>query len=172
MTKTQLNKLREAIRSVIGDLYTRKRGTTRWLVEEVIARHPDLVDEAKDQLLSEAIAKMARQIMKQETEPAKTMQMELPHVIKGLRLPAAISVPPTDNDDEPDTLWTPLPDATYSELERHIEMLQASVAADTRRLRKLRQLHQCLADYLPDGGEQLSVRELVALVRDRDRDAA
>lgn len=170
MTKTQLNKVREAVRTVVNELYAKRRGSTRWLVETVRERHPELIEEAAAQLVSESIAKMARQIMKTEMKAQDSLQTELPLEIAGLQLPAAISVPPDHSEDE--TLWTPLPDATFRELEGHIAMLQSSVTADTKRLRKLRDLYNYLRNKMPDDDPDQTIRVILEAIKRLERSAA
>ena len=172
MTKTQLNKLRDAVREVVLELYAQKHGTTHWLVDTVTERYPELVQEASRQLIRDSIGKMARQIMKSDSRSDKSTQMVLPMVIADLRLPAAISVPAADSDDENDALWTPLHEATCDDLKRHITMLADSIAANRRRLRSLRQLYQYISERTPTAANDTTIGDILKTLAEQEQRAA
>ena len=153
MSKIHLAKLREAVRVIIVEFFENKRGTTRAISETVSERYPELVNDAAEQLVADAIANISRKIMKNEIVVAQSSQLWLPIEISHLRLPAAISIPTDGRSGEDEVEWTPLGDATISEVGRHVVMLQESVAADTRRLRMLSELHHYLIGHWPEDTE-------------------
>ena len=171
MTKTQLNKLRDAIREVVSELYAQKRGTTHWLVDTVTERYPELVEQASKHLVRDTIGKIARQIMKSDAKSARSIQLVLPMGIADLRLPAAISIPAADNDDEIGAVWTPLQDATLPELKRHIAMLGASVAANRKRLRTVRTLYDYLIKSAPEIQDGV-IGDILKTLAEKERKAA
>lgn len=149
MTKKQRAKLRAIVGEIIQELRQQGRFSTKALVEEVIDRYPQLVEETKDQLVKEALASWARKHLKSEDAELKSPQFTLPIELAGLKLPSAISVR-HDEEDEEAPLWTPIEDATFDDLEINVEMLQNQVSADMRKLKNLRQLHRYLAPLMAD----------------------
>lgn len=148
MTRQEHAKLRTAMRQLIDELQARGKLSTRYLTELVQERYPELIEEASTKLIREAIAKWARQMMKSEALALKSPQFAMPLEIAGIKLPQAISLPPTDDDEE--TMWTPIEQATFAELEAHCTYLRGTVAADTRRLESLMTLHNYLAPHMAD----------------------
>lgn len=171
MTKAQLARLREAVRQCVQELHDRRQGTTRGLVETVRERYPDLVEEAAEQLLAEAIANMSRRIMKSDARAAKSEQFILPALIAHLRLPATISVPHDDGDDD-EVVWTPLEHASFAELDIHLAMLARSIAADTRRFKALTELREFLAPYMADTPDAEPIGAVLARLAAAERGAA
>ena len=171
MTKTQLNKLRDAVREVVLELYAQKHGTTHWLVDTVTERYPELVEEASRQLIRDSIGKMARQIMKSDARSAKSAQLVLPMALADLRLPGGISVPAADNDED-NALWMPLHEATRDDLKRHITMLGANIAANRRRLRTLRRLYEHIAEHAADAASDTTIGEILKTLAEQEQRAA
>ena len=99
---------------MIAEFHAHKRGTTDWLNETITERYPLLVEAASKQLIAEAIAKMARQIIKSEAPSAKSARLPLQQEIRLPRLPPAIRIPVAEDRDEGDVLWALLQEALSS----------------------------------------------------------
>lgn len=149
MTSQQRARLRSIVSNIALELRAKGAMTTRALVEEVMDRHPDLIEDAKEMLMKEALAGWARRALKSDRDELKSPQFELPMELSGLKLPAAISVS-DDDDDEDAPLWTPIEDATFAQLESNLTMLRGQIAADTRKLDNMQQLYSFLAPFMAD----------------------
>ncbi|WP_084398267.1 hypothetical protein [Henriciella aquimarina] len=150
MTNQQRAKLRTIVSQIALELRAKGAMTTRALVEEVMDRHADLIEDAKDMLMKEALAGWARRALKSDRDELKSPQFEMPYELAGVKLPAAIAIPYTDDDDEDAPLWTPIEDASFSQLEANLSMLRGQIAADMRKLQSIEQLHNYLAPFMAD----------------------
>lgn len=149
MTKQQRAKLRSIVAEIAHELRGRGAMTTKALIEEVIDRHGDLVEDAKEILIKEALAGWARKALKSSRDELKSPQFALPIELANIKLPAAIAIPDYDEDEDA-PLWLPTEEATFEHLEAHLKMLRGSIAADMRKLKSIEQLHGYLAPIMAD----------------------
>lgn len=186
MTKHDRIRLREAIRICIGKLKAQGRFATRELTQMMVEDYGDLVSDASERLIAEALAGIARQLMKNDTPSARSRQMSLPLEIAHLRLPDSMSLPPRNepmNDGdlggdaegvETDTefLWTDMYEATFEELEDHLQYLAGTIAADVRRHKTLTELHEYLAPVMADDHRTDAIGPTLAEIAKRQREAS
>lgn len=175
MTRHDRVRLREAIRVCIGELKAQGRFTTRELTRLMTERYGDLVVEASDRLIAESLASIARSLMRNDTPSARARQLFLPMEIAHLRLPDSISLPPR-NDESDETeggefLWSDISEATFNELEEHIQYLTGQIAADVQRLRTLRELHGYLAPIMADDRREDAIGPVLEEIAGREREA-
>lgn len=150
MTNQQRARLRSIVANIALELRAKGAMTTRALVEEVMDRHPEIVEDAKEMLMKEALAGWARRALKSDRDDLKSPQFELPMELSGIKLPAAIAIPEGEDDDEDAPLWTPIEDATFAQLESNLTMLRGSIAADMRKLINIEQLYTYLSPLMAD----------------------
>lgn len=174
MTRHDRIKLREAIRICIAELKAQGRFTTRELTAMMKARYDDIIVTAQDRLITESLASIARQILRDDTPSTRSHQLQLPIELAHIPLANALSLPPirdvaNDEQAESDYLWTDTYEATFAELEAHIQFLQASVSADMRRLVSLRSLYNYLAPIMADEHREDAIGPVLAEIAKRER---
>lgn len=158
MTAQEQAKLRTKVRELIFELQLQGRITTADLTAEIMRCYPDLCEEEKDRLFRDALSKMAREMLKSTAISAKSAQFMLPMALEQVKrtLPASISLPPKPAIDgetgevtmPEEVVWTPLEEATFGELELHLESLYAGIQADQARYRALNEVRNYLRPHM------------------------
>lgn len=137
--------------SVLRDTYieVREKGhnSNSEVIDLVMERHPKLVESYKESLFRRSLGQMLRSIRKSEARALQSPQFVLPLEIAHLRLPADISLP--TKEDEEDN-WVQLEEATITELDVHMAALTKQIDADKQRFKQLRELSQYLRAHMTE----------------------
>lgn len=141
-----MTQLRQAVRGEIaqafeGAGYARPRDIAR----QVCAAFPDEIQAVGSRLAEDALTDLARSLLKQSTRHhLAAAQLQLPGLDMPVTsaLPDAISVPVAEDEpgDEDGLIYKPLSRATVGDLNAHLALMSAQIAADTRRHRALNEL--------------------------------
>jgi hypothetical protein len=155
MTKVDRTKLTDAVWNCIIELGDQGRITTHDVTVMVMERYEEVVEQASKRLAAEAIAGIARKLMKRPPDDGSGQISLFPADIQRLDLPHAISLPPQGADpaeehSEDDYTWVEMKSATYSQLEMHITVLETSIERSQRRLLHLMQLRDTLAPVMAE----------------------
>lgn len=139
--------LQGIVRDEIALMLDEGGGRPRDVARRVCAGHPDLISRLGSSLAEEAITSIARKEFKKWTAVGeeKHRQLPLPSMASHLLadLPASISVPPVDADEDADPIYRPLTGpsaATLSELRRATKSLWEAITADRRKAKALTEL--------------------------------
>lgn len=131
-----LTQLHDAIRRCIDEVLDAGSATTAEIRDRVAERHAALVAQHGRRLALDKISDLIRrQLRKIEvTAKAASEQLQLPGVLKHLKLAAVISIPPEGGDeDSDDVLWVPWRRATLQQGLRHLQLLDDGIRRDIRR---------------------------------------
>jgi hypothetical protein len=139
--------LQGIVRDEISIMLEDGGGRPRDVARRVCTLHPDLVGRLGDSVAEEAITAIARKEFKKwaSVGAEKSRQLVLPSLAAHLLqdLPASISVPSSDDDEDADPIYRPLTGsaaATIGELRRAIQSLWDGIANDRRKARALSDL--------------------------------
>ena len=143
--------LQGVVRDEIALMLDEGGGRPRDVARRVCALYPELVSRLGQQLVEEAVTAIARKEFKKWASVGEEThkQLALPSLASHLRrdLPASISVPPVDPDNESDPVYRPLTGpaaATVGELRRAITALWQGIANDQRKAKALSDLLELL----------------------------
>jgi hypothetical protein len=168
MSASKRSELMEAIRCCVAGF--RDAGQRFWnkdVVDAVITRNPLLLDELGQQLAREKVFDLTRRVMKTAVEMSeKDAQLELGLKHDGFEMPGMIAVPvdvhhPLNGDCE----WVPVTEATISDLDANLLMLDSQIAADQRRRRNIFLLRQRVVAVVGENSE-LTVAQAAALAKE------
>lgn len=140
--------LRGAVRAQIAEAFEQVgQAQPRAIARAVCQAYPEDIQAMGAQLAENALTDVARQELKRRPSESERRQFELPGLAPALavHLPTSISVPAPEaenpaEDDEEAGLYKPLARATLADVEAHLQLLSAQIAADTRRHRALKEL--------------------------------
>lgn len=146
MTRSEQAKLSYHLRRMIkGMADNGMRFTTAEIYEATKEQLPDLIEEAKERLIREAVISMARQIMKEaqrEDEAIRQNSLLAVDDMQNVDIPRCIAIP--NVSDRREMLWVPTMQASPNELMTHIKYLRKSAKADFEKAKRLQTFH----DYL------------------------
>ncbi len=138
-------RLRDCVRDEIASTLHAGGGRAREIARSVCARHRDLIGMLGERLAEDAVTRLVNREIKRWSAVGTSMreQLVLPGMLAHVRadLPAAISVPSADDDDDP--IYRPLfggKCATVGELRAAVAALWKSIADDQRKAQALTQL--------------------------------
>ncbi|MDG4574450.1 MAG: hypothetical protein P9C36_02600 [Defluviicoccus sp.] len=139
-------RLRDCVRDEIASTLHDGGGRARQIARSVCARHPELIGMLGNRLVEDAVTRLVNREIKQWNAVGTSMreQLVLPGMLAHVRadLPAAISVPSADDDDD-DPIYRPLfgpKCATVGELRTAVAALWKGIADDQRKARALTRL--------------------------------
>ena len=157
MTKKEKARLRNIVRQCMAELQKKGRYTTAELYERVMERFGEDVLRYAEAMARSSITKIHRDMLRTEHAFAdgNTAQLALPMGLSASDIPSSISVPYRTEDGKDELVWTSFEQATFAEFEAHIGMLRAQIANDTRRAKKMAQIHGHLVDHVDDPSETL-----------------
>lgn len=145
-------RLRDCVRDEIAAILPNGGGRARQIARSVCARHPELIGMLGNRLVEDAVTRLVNREIKQWNAVGTSVreQLVLPGMLAHVRadLPAAISVPSADDDDDP--IYRPLfgpKCATVGELRSAVAALWKGIADDQRKARALTKLLDLLITY-------------------------
>jgi hypothetical protein len=143
--KTDFCRLRDCVRDEIASALHDGGGRARDIARSVCAKYPDLIGVLGERLAEDAVTRLVNREIKRWSAVGTSMreQLVLPGMLAHVRadLPAAISVPSADDDDDP--IYRPLfgpKCATVGELRAAVAALWKGIADDQRKAQALTQL--------------------------------
>lgn len=146
MRNPVMTHLRQAVRGEIAQAFeVAGYAKPRDIARRVCATFPGDIQTVGSRLAEDALTGIARSLLKQSTQDKwAATQLQLPGLDEPIAdcLPDAISIPTEAGDpgDEDRVIYKPLSRVTLSDLEAHLELLAAQIAADIRRHRALKEL--------------------------------
>lgn len=143
MTKLDQVRLSEALDACIAELRPQGRFFVREITALVKTRYPQVVAEASERLLDEALAAMTRNRLK-APKPTNNYQqpLPLPPEIASLGISDAFSLLPTEGDfgEEDRWPWTTFYAATLADIDQHIRVLREKGRQNAATVKAFRQL--------------------------------
>jgi len=137
--------LRAAVRAEIWLAFQHEGiGRPREIARRVCRHYIGTVSFPHSRLIENAITDMVRnEIKKGPCVPAGKVQILILagfHPLLMGKLPSAISIPRGPQDEE-ETFYRPLLQASLAELQEHLHLLRAQIIADRQRFHALQELH-------------------------------
>lgn len=168
MRTSRRSELTEAIRETVAAFCAAgRRFWNRDVVDTVIEQNRDLFADLGRQLAREKLFDLTRRVMKTaaeitEAEARLQLGLDLPE----FEMPNLIAVPvdilnPLNGDCE----WVPVMQATVSDLDANLRMLDVQIAADQRRRQHIAMLRQRVVAVIGDTSD-LTVSEAAAVARE------
>ena len=142
---SMLCRLRDCVRDEIASTLHDGGGRARDIARSICVKHRDLIGMLGERLAEDAVTRLVNREVKRWSAVGTSMreQLVLPGLLEHVRadLPAAISVPSADDDDDP--IYRPLFGgrcATVGELRAAVAALWKGIADDQRKAQALTQL--------------------------------
>ena len=172
MTKSERAKLRREMSKLIASyLKGGERVTTAQICEITIDRYPDLVADARDQLLKTALTNMARTLLK-EASKADQDEMEVNlfgNIMCNVSIPRCIALP---QDEGREMVWTSVLKASLAEIDVYIKYLNAGATADMAKAFKLKTFRDLVADMSLDDDLDMPIETLLQGLREQESNQA
>jgi len=168
MTKKERAKLRREMSKLIARyLQEGERVTTAQICEDTIEQYPELVAEAREQLLKTALTNMARTLLK-EASKADQDEMEVNlfgNVMTNVKIPRCIALPQVDSRE---MIWTSVLKASLAEIDTYIKYLNEGAIADMSKASKLKTFRDLVADMSLDDDLDMPIEALLQGLREQE----
>ncbi|MBM1817160.1 hypothetical protein [Pseudosulfitobacter pseudonitzschiae] len=168
MTKKERAKLRREMSKLIAAyLQDGERVTTAQICEITIDRFPDLIAEAREQLLKTALTNMARTLLK-EASKAERDEMEVNlfgNIMSSVTIPRCIALPQPDSRE---MVWTSVLKASLAEIDIYIKYLNSGAIADMAKASKLKTFRDLVADMSLDDDLDMPIEALLQGLREQE----
>ena len=168
MQTTKRCELMDAIRrAVVLFRDAGRRFLNKEVVDAVIEANGQLFDELGHQLAREKLFDLTRRVMKSATEITEAeAQLDLGLDMAGFEMPGMIAVPLNpENPLNGDCEWVPVIQATITDLDANLRMLDLQIESDQRKRRHISILRQRVAAIVGENSE-LTVAQAAALARE------
>lgn len=170
MTRRERAKLRAEMSRLIAELLAKgERVTTGQIRDTMMEHHPEAVEEAGRQLVSNALQNMARELMKKASKrEEEDIQVSLFGASGVMAMvPKCIAVP----TDARELTWTSIADASLSEIDTYIEYLHKGAKADFQKAKLLSIFRNRVVDLAGEDDLDVPIRSLLEEFRAKNAKA-